>query len=59
MTAPADADPCSVAQRAPGELAELFAAYADAGADRVVTGADNVDWRTGTEFIAEARGLLI
>lgn len=44
--------------RTPGELAEIFAAYADAGADRVVTGADNVDWRTGTEFIAEARERL-
>lgn len=44
--------------RTPEELAELFTAYADAGVERVVTGADNVEWRAGAEFIAEARALL-
>lgn len=44
--------------RTPEELAELFARFAEAGADRVVTGADNLEWRAGAEFIAEARALL-
>jgi alkanesulfonate monooxygenase SsuD/methylene tetrahydromethanopterin reductase-like flavin-dependent oxidoreductase (luciferase family) len=44
--------------RTPEELAEIFAAYEEAGADRVVTGADNGDWTTQLEFMAEARALL-
>ncbi|OZM83263.1 LLM class flavin-dependent oxidoreductase [Pseudonocardia sp. MH-G8] len=43
--------------RTPAELAEIFLAYGDAGADRVVTGADNGSWRDQLEFIAEAREL--
>lgn len=44
--------------RTPGELAELYAAYAEAGADRVVAGADNVGWMEQLDFVAEARALL-
>jgi alkanesulfonate monooxygenase SsuD/methylene tetrahydromethanopterin reductase-like flavin-dependent oxidoreductase (luciferase family) len=44
--------------RTPEELAEIFAAYQQAGADRIVTGADNEDWTTQLEFMAEARALL-
>jgi alkanesulfonate monooxygenase SsuD/methylene tetrahydromethanopterin reductase-like flavin-dependent oxidoreductase (luciferase family) len=44
--------------RTPAELAEIFAAYEDAGADRIVTGADNRSWTAQLEFIAEARALL-
>lgn len=44
--------------RTPEELAEIFAAYETAGADRVVTGADDTDWQTQLHFMAEARTLL-
>jgi alkanesulfonate monooxygenase SsuD/methylene tetrahydromethanopterin reductase-like flavin-dependent oxidoreductase (luciferase family) len=44
--------------RTPEELAEIFTAYEAAGADRVVTGADNGDWHTQLEFMAQARALL-
>lgn len=44
--------------RTPEELAEVLAAYQDAGADRIVAGADNVDWKTQLHFIATARDLL-
>ncbi|MQA12548.1 MAG: LLM class flavin-dependent oxidoreductase [Pseudonocardiaceae bacterium] len=44
--------------RTPEELAEIFAAYQEAGADRVVTGADNGDWKTQLEFLAEARAMV-
>ncbi|MFD0660824.1 hypothetical protein [Thermocatellispora tengchongensis] len=42
----------------PAELAEIFAAYEAAGADRIVTGPDNGDYRSGLEMIMEARSLL-
>ncbi|WP_328813565.1 LLM class flavin-dependent oxidoreductase [Nonomuraea cypriaca] len=44
--------------RVPGELAEIFAAYQAAGADRVVAGSDNAGWREQLEFMAEACRLL-
>lgn len=44
--------------RAPGELAEVYAAYAEAGADRVIGGADNLGWEEQLDFVAEARALL-
>lgn len=44
--------------RSPEELAELFAAYREAGVDRVSAAADNVDWLTQARFVAEARALL-
>jgi len=47
-----------ITARTPGELAEVFAAYREAGADRIVTGADNGAWKAQLEFIAEAHTLL-
>ncbi|WP_129664714.1 LLM class flavin-dependent oxidoreductase [Phytoactinopolyspora endophytica] len=44
--------------RTPAELAEIFAAYEDAGADRVVAGSDNGAWAEQLDFIAEARAQL-
>ncbi len=44
--------------RTPEELADVLAAYQDAGADRIVAGADNVDWKAQLHFIARARALL-
>ncbi|MQA80606.1 MAG: LLM class flavin-dependent oxidoreductase [Streptosporangiales bacterium] len=44
--------------RTPEELAELFAAYRAAGADRIVAGPDNGDWRTQLDFMADAKALL-
>lgn len=44
--------------RAPEELAELYTAYAEAGADRVVAGADNLGWEEQLDFIGRARALL-
>jgi len=44
--------------RTPAELAEIFVAYHEAGADRIVTGADNGSWTAQLEFMAEARALL-
>ncbi|MFC7406528.1 LLM class flavin-dependent oxidoreductase [Georgenia alba] len=44
--------------RTPLELAEIFAAYEAAGADRVVTGADNAGWFEQLEFLAEASSHL-
>lgn len=39
-------------------LAEVFAAYAEAGADRIVTGPDDVEPRAGLRTMIEARDLL-
>jgi alkanesulfonate monooxygenase SsuD/methylene tetrahydromethanopterin reductase-like flavin-dependent oxidoreductase (luciferase family) len=47
-----------VTASSPAELADAFAAYERAGADRVVFGADNLGWRAQLEFIAEAAALL-
>lgn len=44
--------------RTPHELAEVFAEFHAAGADRVVVGADNLDWMQSTEFLAAARAAL-
>ena len=44
--------------RGPEELAEVFAAYQAAGADRIVTGPDNTEWKSGLQIMAEARALL-
>ncbi|HEY3684320.1 MAG TPA: hypothetical protein VGL93_14895 [Streptosporangiaceae bacterium] len=44
--------------REPAEFAEVAAAYAAAGADRVVTGPDNGDWRDGLRLMAEGAALL-
>jgi alkanesulfonate monooxygenase SsuD/methylene tetrahydromethanopterin reductase-like flavin-dependent oxidoreductase (luciferase family) len=40
------------------ELAERFAAYREAGADRIVTGPEHQDWERQLDLIAEARALL-
>ncbi|PSK93758.1 alkanesulfonate monooxygenase SsuD/methylene tetrahydromethanopterin reductase-like flavin-dependent oxidoreductase (luciferase family) [Murinocardiopsis flavida] len=56
--APEAAEHVPMTARTPAELADIYAAYQDAGADRVVAGADNGDWRTQLDFIAEARALL-
>ncbi|XVQ06908.1 LLM class flavin-dependent oxidoreductase [Spirillospora sp. CA-255316] len=40
------------------ELAEVFAACEAAGADRIVTGPDNGDYRAGLQLMMEARALL-
>ncbi|WP_250563388.1 LLM class flavin-dependent oxidoreductase [Sphaerisporangium fuscum] len=42
----------------PAELAEVFAAYEEAGADRIVTAPDNGDHETGLRTMMEARALL-
>ncbi|MQA84556.1 MAG: hypothetical protein GEV03_08025 [Streptosporangiales bacterium] len=42
----------------PGEVAERFAAYAAAGAERLVLGLDGGDWMRQCELIAEARAML-
>ncbi|TDC41337.1 LLM class flavin-dependent oxidoreductase [Actinomadura sp. KC345] len=42
----------------PAELADVFAAYEAAGADRIVTGPDNGDYRAGLQMMIEARTLL-
>lgn len=47
-----------ITARTPEELAEVYAAYAEAGADRVVASADNVGWMEQLDFVAEARALL-
>lgn len=47
-----------MAARPPEELAELYTAYAEAGADRVIGGADNLGWEEQLDFVAEARALL-
>jgi alkanesulfonate monooxygenase SsuD/methylene tetrahydromethanopterin reductase-like flavin-dependent oxidoreductase (luciferase family) len=44
--------------RTPEELAELYSAYAEAGADRVIAGADNLGWEEQLDFIGQARALL-
>lgn len=44
--------------RNPEELAEIFHAYQEAGADRVVTGADNGEWEAQLDFLAEAKAML-
>ncbi len=44
--------------RIPEELADVLAAYQDAGADRIVAGADNVDWKAQLHFIARSRAPL-
>jgi hypothetical protein len=48
----------SMTARTPAELAEIFVAYHEAGADRIVTGADNWGWTAQLKFIAEARAVL-
>lgn len=40
--------------RGPAELAEVFASYAAAGADRIVAGPDNGDWHTQLQLVADA-----
>ncbi|MQA05790.1 MAG: LLM class flavin-dependent oxidoreductase [Streptosporangiales bacterium] len=40
------------------ELGEIFAAYASAGAARIVAGPDNGPWQTQLERVVEARDLL-
>ncbi|RAY14126.1 LLM class flavin-dependent oxidoreductase [Actinomadura craniellae] len=42
----------------PAELAEVFAAYEAAGADRIVTGPDNGDYRSGLQLMMEAHAML-
>jgi alkanesulfonate monooxygenase SsuD/methylene tetrahydromethanopterin reductase-like flavin-dependent oxidoreductase (luciferase family) len=39
------------------EFAEVATAYADAGADRFVTGPDNGDWRDGLRLMAEGAAM--
>lgn len=55
---PEDASEVPMSARDARELADVFAAYRDAGADRVVTGPDTGDWRTQLTLMAEARALL-
>lgn len=40
------------------ELAERFAAYGEAGAERIVTGPEHHDWERQLDVLAEARALL-
>ena len=40
------------------ELADVFAAYEDAGANRIVAGPGNGDHRTGPQMMSKARALL-
>ncbi|USY23297.1 LLM class flavin-dependent oxidoreductase [Nocardiopsis exhalans] len=54
----AEAARSPVLARTPEELAELYTAYAEAGADRVVAGADNLGWEEQLDFIGQARALL-
>lgn len=56
--APETAAQTPMTARNPHELAEVFAAYQEAGADRVVVGSDDGDWEARLEFMAEARELL-
>lgn len=55
---PEKAAEVAMSARNPEELAEVFAAYREAGADRIVTGPDNGDWRNGLRSMAEAGELL-
>lgn len=54
----AAAEKVPMTARDAAEFAEVAAAYAAAGADRVVTGPDNGDWRAGLRLMAEGSALL-
>jgi alkanesulfonate monooxygenase SsuD/methylene tetrahydromethanopterin reductase-like flavin-dependent oxidoreductase (luciferase family) len=58
---PDEADDVPMPGGSPRRVAEHFAAYADAGAERVVTGPDTADqgeWLRQVEIIAEGRRIL-
>lgn len=55
---PETAEKIPMTARNMDELAEVFAAYADAGADRVVTGPDNGDRLDGLAMMRDAHALL-
>lgn len=57
-TSPETAAKVPMKAASPAELAEVFAAYEAAGADRIVTTPRNGDHRTGLETMIEARTLL-
>jgi hypothetical protein len=55
---PPEAVPAVLVSGDPPAIAELLAAYAAAGAQRVVVTLAAGDWRRQTELLAEARRLL-
>ncbi|WP_235997707.1 hypothetical protein [Nocardiopsis coralli] len=55
---PEEAEAAPLLARTPEELAEVYTAYAEAGADRVVADADTMGWAERLDFIARARTLF-
>ncbi|MFE1079061.1 LLM class flavin-dependent oxidoreductase [Nocardiopsis alba] len=51
---PEEAERAPMVARTPEELAGLYTAYAEAGARRVVAGADTMGWEEQLDFVAEA-----
>lgn len=55
---PEEAAAAPLRARDPEELAEVYTAYTEAGADRIVAGADAMGWHEQLDFIAQAHALL-